>query len=232
MNVVGSRFGDDVDLAAGRAAEFGVCAAGDNLKLLDGLKRNIDRGALAADLFAEETVVVVAAVEANVVKDAALAVDVDFVAVGSLRDADARGQSQQVFKFTTEDGSRCDGGFIQGGGRLGGRCLDHRNVGHDDLLGNGGDLYRDRNGEHLADGEIDVLLNDGGEAGLGDGERVTAGCEVQESEMAVAVGGFGADVIGIEILCFDGGAWNAAPFFVQHVTLDGAGRTLRLTPTG
>src|SRR5260221_319513 len=61
VDAVGSGFGDDVDLAAGRAAEFGVCAAGDNLKFLDGLERNIDRGALSADLFCEETNVVVTA---------------------------------------------------------------------------------------------------------------------------------------------------------------------------
>ena len=183
-------------------------------------------------MFTEEAIVVVAAVEADVVEDAALAVDVDFVAVGALRDADAWGQSQQVFKFATEDGCGCDGGFIQSGGRLGGRCLDHGNVGDDDLLGDRGDFHRDRNGEHLADGEVYVLLDDGGEAGLGDGQRITTRSEVQERKMAVAVGGFVADVIGIEILCFDGGTWNAASFFVQHVTLDGAGRTLRLTPTG
>ena len=90
---------DDVDNAARRAAEFGVGATGHDLKLLDGLQRDIDGCALASHLFAEEAVVVIAPVEADVIEDAALAVEVDFVAVRSLHDADAWSQSQQVLEL-------------------------------------------------------------------------------------------------------------------------------------
>jgi len=60
------------------------------LKLLHCFEREIDRRALAAELLAKETVVVVAAVERNVVEDAALSGEIDLVAVWSLRDTDAR----------------------------------------------------------------------------------------------------------------------------------------------
>ena len=85
MTLVRARLGDDVDDAAGGAAEFGVGAGRDDLELLDRFERDVDGRALPADLLAEEAVVVVAAVEADVVEDAALAGEVDLVAVGSLR---------------------------------------------------------------------------------------------------------------------------------------------------
>ena len=57
----------------------------DHLEFLDRFERDVDGGALAAHLLAEEAVVVVAAVEADVVEHAALAGEVDLVAVGPLR---------------------------------------------------------------------------------------------------------------------------------------------------
>ena len=58
----------------------------------DGFESDIDGCTLATDLLAEEPVVVIATIEADVVEDAALAVEVDFVAVGALRNADARSE--------------------------------------------------------------------------------------------------------------------------------------------
>src|SRR5437660_8532491 len=98
MNGVGAGFRDDVDDASGAAAELRVGAARRDLKLLDGLQRDVNCGTLAAHLLAKESIVVVAAVEADVVEDAPLPVDVYFVAVRTLSDADAGGQCQQVFK--------------------------------------------------------------------------------------------------------------------------------------
>ena len=72
VRLVGPRLRDDVDHAAGGAAELGVRAGGDDLELLHRVERDVDGGALSADLLAEEPVVVVAAVEADVVEDAAL----------------------------------------------------------------------------------------------------------------------------------------------------------------
>src|ERR1700674_4989639 len=84
---VGAGFRYDVDYATRTAAELRVGAAGRDLKLLHGFQGDIDRRALASHLLAEESVIVVASIEADVVEDAALPVDVDLVAVRSLGDA-------------------------------------------------------------------------------------------------------------------------------------------------
>src|SRR6185312_12251145 len=67
------------------------------------------------ELLAEETVVVVAAVETHVVEDSTLTREVDLVSVGALRDADAGRECQQVFKLSSEDRSRAHCGLIHCG---------------------------------------------------------------------------------------------------------------------
>jgi hypothetical protein len=42
-DLVGARLGDDVDDAAGGAAELGARAGGDDLELLDRVERDVDR---------------------------------------------------------------------------------------------------------------------------------------------------------------------------------------------
>jgi hypothetical protein len=103
---VGARLRDHVDDAAGGASEFRRRAARDDLELLHRVERDVDRGALAARLFAEEPVVVVAAVEADVVEDAALPGERDLVAVRSLHDRDAGREGQQILEFPPEDWQR------------------------------------------------------------------------------------------------------------------------------
>src|SRR5260370_40324227 len=92
VNVVCPRLRDAVHDAAASAAKFRAGAAGHDLKFLYGIQSDIDRSALPAKLLPEETVVVVSAIQADVVEDASLAVGIDFVAVGSLHDANARRQ--------------------------------------------------------------------------------------------------------------------------------------------
>ena len=84
MDIVRSRLGDDVDNPSGRAPEFRIGAAGHYLELLHRVQRNVDRRALPALLLSEESVVVVATVQAHVVKDSTLAIEGDLVAVGTL----------------------------------------------------------------------------------------------------------------------------------------------------
>src|SRR5207245_1619854 len=69
------RFCNDVDDSAGTAAELRVRPARGNLKFLDSFQRDVNCRALPAHLLAKKTVIVVAAVEADVVEDSALAVD-------------------------------------------------------------------------------------------------------------------------------------------------------------
>src|SRR5260370_35642684 len=94
----------------------------------------IYRCALAAHLLTEKSVVVVAAVKADVVEDAALPVNVDFVAVRALRNAHAGGQSEQVFELASENGSSGDGGLIESGGGCDFSDFDNGTVSDDDLL--------------------------------------------------------------------------------------------------
>src|SRR5215470_5095221 len=102
MEGVCSGFRNNIDDAAGAAAEFGVGTAGGNLEFLHGFKRNVNRGALPAHLLAEEPIVVIAAVKADVVEDAALPVYVDLVAVRSLHDAHAGSQRKQILKLAAD----------------------------------------------------------------------------------------------------------------------------------
>src|SRR6202158_1047204 len=67
--IIGAGLGDDVDHAARGASVFGVSAARDDLKFLYRFEGYISGCTLAAGLFAEETVVVITTLEADVVED-------------------------------------------------------------------------------------------------------------------------------------------------------------------
>src|SRR3989304_389141 len=105
MYVIGARLGNHVDDAARRAPELGAGTGRHHLELLDGVEGDVNRGALPAYLFAEEAVVVVAAVQADVVEHATLPVEVNLVAVGSLHDAHPGRQREQVLKLSSQNGS-------------------------------------------------------------------------------------------------------------------------------
>src|ERR1700730_13686759 len=92
MHCVGAGLGNHVDDSTGGAAEFRSRSSCHHLKFFHCIERNIDRRALAAQLLAEEAIVVVAAIEAHVVEDAALPGKSDFVSIGALDNTDARGE--------------------------------------------------------------------------------------------------------------------------------------------
>src|SRR5258708_17772719 len=84
MDVIRSRLGDDVDYSSCRASEFSVSAACHHLELFHRIHCDVDRGALTTFLLSKESVVVVAAVQADIIKDSALTVEVDLVPVRTL----------------------------------------------------------------------------------------------------------------------------------------------------
>src|SRR6266852_190439 len=102
MQIVCARFGNNVNDAPSRAPELRACSGRDDLKLFDGIKRNVYRCSLAARLFSEESIVVVASVKTDVVEDASLSGEVNLVAIGPLSNTHSRSQSEQVFEFPSE----------------------------------------------------------------------------------------------------------------------------------
>ena len=94
--VVGPRLRDHVDEPAGRAAELGGRPLVHHHEVLDGVLVEREGGPLPAPLLAEERIVEVRPVDDEVVEDAALAADVQLVAVRSLRDRRAGGEQGQV----------------------------------------------------------------------------------------------------------------------------------------
>ncbi len=103
VRLVRAGLGDDVDHAACGAAELGRRSRRDDLELADGFERDVNGSALTASLLAEEAVVVVAAVEADVVEDPALAGETDLVSIGPLDDADAGGECEQILELPPEN---------------------------------------------------------------------------------------------------------------------------------
>src|SRR6266850_8102928 len=81
VDIIRSRLGNDVDNATSSAPEFRVGPAGDDLEFLDRVECDVYCSALAAELLAKKAVVVVSAIEADVIEHAALSVEIDFVAV-------------------------------------------------------------------------------------------------------------------------------------------------------
>src|SRR5256885_3960885 len=113
VNVVCARFRDDVDDSARSASKLSARSSRNNLKLFHCLQRDVDCGALSAELFAEEAVVVVTAIETDVIKDSALAREIDLIAVRTLRDADVGRECQQIFKLSSQDGCSAYRSFVQ-----------------------------------------------------------------------------------------------------------------------
>ncbi len=163
-HVVAAGLRDDVDDTTRRAAEFGRRAGRDDLKLLHRVERDVDRGALSARLLAEEPVVVVAAVEADVVEHAALAGKRDLIAIRPLHDAHAGGQRQEIFELASENRQRADDALVECRRDAAASRLDDRRAGHGDGFLNRGHLQARRQVDRLADRQHHAFLDDGGEA--------------------------------------------------------------------
>src|SRR5262249_56860408 len=113
VHLGGARFGDNVHHATGGAPELRSGAAGHPLEFLDCIQGDVNGCALPTGLLTEKAVVVVAAIKAHVVEDAALAGEADFVAVRALYNGHARGEREQIFKFSSQHRCRADSNFIE-----------------------------------------------------------------------------------------------------------------------
>ena len=84
MDVIRSGLGDDVDYSSSRASEFSIGPACHHLELFHCIQRDIDCSALTTLLLSKESVVVVTTIQADIIKDSALTVEVDLIAIGTL----------------------------------------------------------------------------------------------------------------------------------------------------
>src|SRR5437016_4846147 len=113
VDFICSRLGNHVDDATGRAAKLCRSSRGNHLKLFDGIQRNVDCRTLAAKLLAEKAIIVITAVEADIIEDATLTSESDFIPVRALDNADAGRQGQQILKFSAQDRSLAYRCFVQ-----------------------------------------------------------------------------------------------------------------------
>ena len=229
VHVVRARLRDDVDHAARRPAELGGRAAGDHLEFLHGVQGDVDGSALSPDLLAEEAIVEIAAVEAEIVEHAPLPGEGDLVAVGPLHHAHARRQRQQIFELASENRRVLDRGLIQrAGDRRAGR-LHQRGPAHRDGLRDIRHRQPGREIDRLAHGQIDAVLDDGAEAGDRERHLVSARRQLQEHEAAIGAGGPGLCEVGLEVHRFDADPRDDRAGRILDRPLDDPGRDLRLS---
>src|SRR5262249_2430195 len=149
VNTIRARSGDDVNDTACGAAKLGICAIGYDLKLLNGIKGNVNRGALSSELLAKETVVIVAAVETYVVEGSTLAGKCDFVTVRSLYNTNAGRKAEQIFKLASQNRCVSYSCFVECGTGFSFHNVDGRSGGYGDALFDSGNLHRQRQGHGL-----------------------------------------------------------------------------------
>ncbi len=152
VRLVRAGLGDDVDHASRGAPEFRRGARRNHLELLHRLERDVNRRALAPRLLAEEPVVVVPAVEADVVEHAALSRKRDLVAVRPLDDADAGREREQILELAAEDRRGLDRQLVQRvRRRRAGRVDDLRGRRDRHRFGDARHFHRNRQGDRLPD---------------------------------------------------------------------------------
>src|SRR5436190_8010768 len=87
VHLVGAGLGDHVHNATAGAAKLSAGARGDHLEFFYCFQADVHGSALSSSLFTKEAIVVVAAIQADVVKDAALPIEIDLIPVWALHDA-------------------------------------------------------------------------------------------------------------------------------------------------
>ena len=231
VDLVGPRLGNHVDKAPRGAAELGSGALIDHHQLLDGVLIERESRPLAAALLPEERVVEVRAVDDEVVEDAPLAADIQFVAVRPLRDRRARGEQGHVHEIAAVAREPVDNvlphplrtGHIRGVKRRR-QLADHR-----DGLGRH-EPEVDRQVERFPDPQRDSLDALGAESGSRrrHGEVVCAGRQQRAHKGSGSGGLHPGQQIGLPVLRGDHGPAQRIARRVEDRAADDAGRRPRL----
>ena len=116
VELVGARFGDDIDKAPAGASKFGIGSLGHDHHFRYCVQIKGEGWALSTALFAEERVVEICAIYRDIVVYAALTGNGQFIAVRSLHDAHTRGQQREIEKIAPVVGQVLHGFFGQARG--------------------------------------------------------------------------------------------------------------------
>ncbi len=233
LHLVRAGLRDHVHDAARRAPVLRVGAGRDDLELLDRLQSDVDRRALAAHLLAEEAIVVIATVEADVVEDAALPGERDLVAVRALDDADAGSEREEILELAAENRRRFNGRLVERAGGRRARGVDSGGLRRDgDGFGDSRHLHDRVEPGSLSHRDDDVLLHQGREASQFERHRVAAGRQLQGREPTVPVRHERAREIGLDVAGLDIDAREHRAAGVRDHAFDDRGRDLRLRRCG
>ncbi len=208
VDSVGAALGDGVDLSAGGLAELDGVVGGFGLELLDGVDGvNVGRTRRTAASFREEHLVVVGAVDVVLVVEAGDAVEADQAVAAVLDDvrraehegAPVAGAYREVREQFGSEGLR-DFGLLR---------VEDRGFGVDlDGGGNGRGGKGGVDGEHLADGQGEILAVELAEGCGAGNDFIVAGDEEVRSVDTGTVGSEGTGDTGVGVDHDDGGARN------------------------
>ena len=229
LHLIRSGLGDDVDDAASGVAELGAGASRDHLELPHRLERDVDGRTLAAHLFAEEAVGVITTVEADVVEYAALSGKRDLVAVGSLHDAHARSERQEILELAAEDRRGSNRRLVERGCSGGARRVHSRRLRrHGHRLGDAGRLHRRSESHRLANGDENVFLYQRGESGQFERHCVATRRQLERDEPSGTIGRQRACEVCVDVADLDIHAGEHSAARIEDRAVDDAGRDLRL----
>ena len=228
---VGAALGDHVHESAGRAPELGAGARVGHHQLLHGVEIERERRPLASALLAEERIVEIRTIDADVVVGATLARDADHVAIRSLRAGHVRRQQRQREEIAPVVRQPLHHFFRQWRGEVTARRIHrctvtvvdtHRRQLH--CLS----CHAQRDVECLPDAKREVATTHGRKPNGPHGHLIATQWQQRSRIDAAVAGAHGARHVGLLVAQRDQGARHRRVCLVGHATANDAGGRLRL----
>ena len=230
VKFVGAGFRHHIHESAGTAAELRWRSVGHHLEFADRVQIHRERRALAAALFPKKGVVIVRAINRNVVVDALLPIDGNLIAIGPLHNGNPWGQAHQVEKIASVVGQIRHRTLVQVRGifYLAG-FNDRRFARHQNLLLHLRNAQRNHQRNGLSGFQIQSLAIQRRETGRGYAHTVSSQRQQQSYKAAAAVSGQGAREICAGVGDDDSRVGDRAITGIVHRAFDTAGVGLRLS---